>query len=73
MDPVLASRIAEGEVCPITFDEMKDINPSFAPKLIKPNPLQQRDMNKVRRPEAKASSKKGNLLSFLSEYFIAWR
>ncbi len=45
LQPEVARKIAEGDYCPISLAEMKDINPSFIPRPIKSLPLQKQDIN----------------------------
>ncbi|KAL5484762.1 hypothetical protein ACEPAI_7404 [Sanghuangporus weigelae] len=65
IEPSLAARIAEGDVCPIALTDMEDINPSFMPQPARAGPLRRRDANRVGTPDSKSSRKKGSLLSFL--------
>ncbi|KAL5508740.1 hypothetical protein ACEPAG_4775 [Sanghuangporus baumii] len=64
IEPSLAARIAEGDVCPITLTDMEDINPSFMPQSARAGPLRRHDTNRVGTPDSRPSRKKGSLLSF---------
>lgn len=68
-EPSIAKKIAEGDLCPISLDEMVDINPSFVPRAIKVLPLQDRDQNTpiADKGKGKEKAQKG-ILSFFSEY-----
>ncbi|EJD03466.1 PIN domain-like protein [Fomitiporia mediterranea MF3/22] len=67
LEPSLATRIAEGDTCPISLNDMDDINPSFVPRPVKALPLQQRDVNSSKTPKGKEPTKKTGILNFFSE------
>jgi hypothetical protein len=66
IDMVLARRIADGDVCPISREDMEDINPKFNPGRSK-LPLQSHNSKGTHAtPKEK---KRGGLLSFFSTTF----
>ena len=66
MDPVLAKQIALGDVDPVTFLPMDDINPDFVPRALKPLPLaaNRASLSPKNKSKERASSATGGILSF---------
>lgn len=67
----LAKQIAEGAVCPITLQRIKDINPDFAPRTSKRAPLAPARANCSNSKERKAEQKtttggNGGLLNYFA-------
>jgi hypothetical protein len=63
--PAVAKRIATGEANPNTHLPIEDINPSFAPRAIKPLPFKSRDLNSSESKGKKAEKPNGaSILSF---------
>jgi exonuclease-1 len=65
MAPAVAKRIATGEANPNTHLPIEDINPSFAPRNIKPLPFKSHDLNSSESKGKKAEKANGpSILSF---------
>jgi exonuclease 1 len=63
--PAMAKRIATGDANPNTHLPIEDINPSFAPRAIKPLPLKSHDLNSSESKGKKAKKPNGaSILSF---------
>jgi exonuclease-1 len=63
--PAMAKRIATGFANPNTHLPIEDINPSFAPRAIKPLPLKSHDLNSSESKGKKAEKSNGaSILSF---------
>jgi len=63
--PALAKRIATGDANPNTHLPIEDINPSFAPRAIKPLPFKSHDLNSSESKGKKAEKPNGtSILSF---------
>lgn len=60
--PAMAKRIATGFANPNTHLPIEDINPSFAPRAIRPLPLKSHDLNSS---ESKGKAEKSNGTSIL--------
>jgi hypothetical protein len=61
----MAKRIATGFANPNTHLPIEDINPSFAPRAIKPLPLKSRDLNSPESKGKKAEKPNGaSILGF---------
>jgi hypothetical protein len=65
--PAVAKLIATGEADPNTRSPIKDINPSFAPRVVKPLPFKLHDLNSS-EPRGKKGEKPNaaSILNFLS-------
>jgi len=61
MEPKLATSIAVGEIDPVTRELMKDINPDFKPRAIKPSGKVSKSPSRCCREREKAT---GDILSF---------
>ena len=67
LDAALAKKIAEGDACPISLQDMEDINPSFSPKALGTLPLQRRDLNTpVCKRKGKEPNSRSGILNFFS-------
>jgi exonuclease-1 len=63
--PAVAKRIATGFANPNTHLPIEDINPSFAPRAIKPLPFKSRDLNSSESKGKKAEKSNGaSILGF---------
>ena len=78
MNPVLAKQIALGNVDPVTFLPMSDIDPSFVPRALKPLPLARNraSWSPKYKGKERASSATGGILSYFGwislslQYFV---
>ena len=65
MAPAVAKLIATGEADPNTRSPIKDINPSFAPRVVKPLPFKLHDLNSSEsRGKKGEKSNATNILNF---------
>ena len=66
MDPILAKLIALGDADPVTGLPMNDINPDFAPRILKPLPLVANSASQSAKNKGKGreSLPTGGILSF---------
>ncbi|KZT01218.1 uncharacterized protein LAESUDRAFT_731432 [Laetiporus sulphureus 93-53] len=57
LDASLAKRVAEGDACPISLLPMEDINPTFAPRALRPLPMNQSTQHRAGKDRGKARRK----------------
>jgi hypothetical protein len=63
LDPLLAKKLALGDVCPITLLPMVDVNPGYMPRALKSLPVV---MNTAERKQSGAEADKAKNKSILS-------